>query len=256
MTGLVETFDTGPDGATITTTNTVFTTVEGDPSAGPRFVSALTYFGTVVGAPRSGLAGGSGGSGYRLLLDVDELVQTFSVWVFLAPHVASDGGFVDCVSLAGQFDADGFPAIGAGIQIAPASSSFSSAKKMLGYYSNGGVYTTGPIVDVPTSTWLNVTFSRATGLLEVNGGGFSYVVPTIPLELGFTRLSLTSGTQGTNSSHYTFCDDLAIDYFADPPPVAGPGVVRLWPRDDGLGLSSGRRHYPPLKASRIAGRYQ
>lgn len=108
-----------------------------------------------------------------------------------------------------------------------------------GWYEFTLTYTGGPTfaatVTGPAFSWSTTTSigTLAPGLWESIFGS-----PPVPNALAVA----------VDIPRYTFWDDIDL---------CGEGdVTRLWPRDDGRGLSPGPRIHPPTRAQRIVGGYQ
>lgn len=133
---------------------------------------------------------------------------------------------------------------------------------LVDYVDNDSTVTLTDFLDtsgllVPSGVWLEISLTRAngwdirdatTGTLLAHGD-YPWTIPTgAPWDLNAQPNS--SGPSGPAGSHRVYVDN--IYGFAG----SLASACRLYPRDDGHGMSSAPRHWPPAKGrSRIIGGY-
>lgn len=171
----------------------------------------------------------------------------FGVWAY-STHPSTGSAQHDPVSIQWA----GSSAAG-GIEVAQQGSSI----RVLQWFDDGTYVETVSTYDAPITvpdpeesiwgwTWLDISFSRADGWTirdpftgVVAAGAYSWSVPSAAEWL--LSCQFTNGSSMALDNIYAWAGSMAT-------------AVRLYPRDDALGMSSAPRHWPSPKSQRIIGR--
>lgn len=248
MTAWSEGFETGPAGAAITTGNTTFDTVVDATVGGPAlFVSAPVHGGALAAGPDTGTLVASGSS----MTKAQAEEGTWRTW-----HLSDDTTeLADATALV------------TGILVGP------SLVGALVYYPNflapangwqilGGDTPTGTVVD---SGWvelvMEVLLTGITLTLRDAGGTVLLTTPIAAATMAAVAADMPNTTLSTGAVNQAFSDPGRLWLFLDdcswtPVGPSGAKPVRLWPRDDGRGLSSAPSPATASRAQRVVGGYQ
>lgn len=115
-----------------------------------------------------------------------------------------------------------------------------------GSYSSEDFEYTGGLLGSDAAAPLRLRIAAIDHITET---GTAYTPPNDGSDHGAQLQRLTAALEQSYQPAYRLI-------YRHPPDVLVRTVARLWPRDDGLGISSAPRIWPPTKANRIIGGYQ